>query len=386
MIKTNKKPSSLWIICVLIFCLINHYATYQITSFDGRGYFIILISIVLLYIRRKSFPIKPFYTNTAVIVWGVLMTYHIINTYIFYGITEELLSQNIISCTIESILLMTLCAYLYCEDKVKLYWTLITAFFYYLLIAYNFNEMHESGRLSGFLYTTQLGQLSGITCLVISMLIYSTKKYTYSVLYIFPVFMMFLAGSRNGLAVVFLALVALAIPFLVKDRRVLILVLFLGVILVNYLQDSLVWERRDDQNLMLIETGTIFDTLLGDRIFYYVVGWQNFLDNPINGIGLLNFMNYNQYDYPLHTEPMTHLVEGGLIGASLYVYFYWYFIKNLIRQFNLKNGYMLQCMIAFCAISIVGVTARIFHYSFFFTIYGIIIGEFYSNNRKQHII
>lgn len=339
----------------------------------------------MLYIRRKSFPLRPFYTNTAVVVWGVLMAYHIINTYLT-GNTEGMVSQNIVSSTIVSILLMILCAYLYSEDKVRLYWTLIIAFFYYLIIAYNFNEMHESGRLSGFLYTTQLGQLSGITCLVISMLIYATKKNIYSVLYVFPIFMMFLAGSRNGLAVVFFALIALAIPFLVKDRRMLLVVLVIGFILVNYLQDSLVWERRDNQDGMNIETGTIFDTLLGDRIFYYVVGWQNFLDNPISGIGLLNFMDYNHYEYPLHTEPMTHLAEGGLIGASLYICFKWYFIKSFIRNFDLRNGYMLQCMVAFCTILIVGLSARIFHYTFFFVIYGIIIGEFYSNNRKQHII
>ncbi len=40
-----------------------------------------------------------------------------------------------------------------------------------------------------------------------------------------------------------------------------------------------------------IKTGTILD-LLGERAIYYIVGWSNFLENPLFGIGLWNYQMY----------------------------------------------------------------------------------------------
>lgn len=383
MITESTRSAKLWPISLIIFLLINHFSNYQISHFDGNGYIVILLSIIYLIVNKSTYRIKPFLNNHAIVIWFVLMCYHIVNA-IYKGATEGLESQSILPGTIINILLMTLCSYMYVINKRFLLWTIFVSLTYYLLVAYNFNTMLDDGRFSGFLYTTQLGQMSGVLCIIISLLIYEKKNFMYAILYTFPVFMMILAGSRNGLLTVLFSLAVLAAPYFFQRRNSILLVGILALILYNNIQGSLVMERTDNSEYILeYETGTFLDYILGDRLFYYIVGWTNYIENPLTGIGLLNFAEYNAYRYPIHSEPMTHLCEGGLVGAVLYLLFKWQFVKVFIIKCRVNTLALNQCLVVFVALIFIGLTARIYHYEFFFPLYGIILGEIYNNNEKN---
>src|SRR5690606_29251954 len=80
-------------------------------------------------------------------------------------------------------------------------------------------------------------------------------------------------------------------------------------------------------------TGTFWDILLGERVTYYVVGFDNFQDSPLTGIGLLNYLNFNKTsDFIMHSEYMTHLTEGGIFGFLLYLAFICYVMKLFIKN------------------------------------------------------
>lgn len=189
---------------------------------------------------------------------------------------------------------------------------------------------------------------------------------------------MLLSGSRNGLLVVCFALVMLLVAYISKGN-VLKMLFFIVLAFVgyNYLQTTEIYVRlmNVSSEYSLIQTGTVWDKILGDRIYYYIIGFQNFLDNPIYGIGLLNFQEYNYYKYPLHTESMTHLAEGGLIGITLYILFLRSYIRQFVRFCSFRNILFNQMLVLFICIFVVGITARIYHYEFFFAMYGLIGGE-----------
>jgi O-antigen ligase len=73
------------------------------------------------------------------------------------------------------------------------------------------------------------------------------------------------------------------------------------------------------------------ERMFDGRARYYLDGWDLFLNNKINGIGLTNFMYYDIRSRALHTEYMAQLAEGGLIGTLLFLLFYSYIIISLFK-------------------------------------------------------
>ena len=76
------------------------------------------------------------------------------------------------------------------------------------------------------------------------------------------------------------------------------------------------------------KTGTILD-LLGDRGFMYYYSWPLFLEHPITGIGLYNYIQYSPWGMRLHTEYATQYVENGLLGFIPFISFLIILLKKL---------------------------------------------------------
>jgi len=365
----------IYIFCILIFLLLCSYANYQITKFDGQGYVALMISMYFIVKYYKVANLKRYIYNPPIVIWGILMGYQFIN-----AVTKNsthLQEQSIVSSSLLSLTLMILVSYLYNADRNSLFKCLIISTTYYLFIGYIFGDTEKyDDRLSGFIYTTQLGQLSGVACLIISMFIFYKQKIHLFWLYLFPIFVMLLAGARNGFMMVAFAMICLAVPFFFKNKRTLFGIIILVVGLYYAIQDSNVWERLETVNEGAVyTTNTIWDSILGDRVYYYVIGYQNFIDNPLTGIGLLNFMDYNWYKYPIHSEIMTHMAEGGLIGLVLYLWFKMWYIRKFFRLCTNSTLILHQCIVAFVTLAVLGLSARIYQYPFFFLLYGIINGE-----------
>lgn len=72
------------------------------------------------------------------------------------------------------------------------------------------------------------------------------------------------------------------------------------------------------------------EAMFDNRLAQYIYGWEVFKEHPINGVGLSNFVNVSGFSTPLHTEYMVQIAECGLIGFTLFIFFYSYIIKWLI--------------------------------------------------------
>lgn len=360
---------------LLVFLILTHESNfYLITHTDGTGYGLTILSALAIFLFVRNHKIKTFVQ--PIIFWALLMSYHLLNCYFRDILNPE---YSIFTITVRNLALLTCVPSLYTQNRIKIIYIILIAFLYNLTATYLTGTTDESeGRLTGIYYTTQLGQMAGLACCLVSLLIYLQKKVWLYLLYITPIGIMILSGSRNGLLVVCFALIMLLVAYIYKGNVVKML-LFIVVAFVgyNYLLTTEIYDRlmNVSSDFDIIQTGTIWDKILGDRIFYYVIGFQNFMDNPINGIGLLNFQDYNNYKYPLHTESMTHLAEGGLIGITLYILFLNSYIRQFVKSCSFKNVLLNQMLVLFICIFVVGITARIFHYEFFFVMYGLIGGE-----------
>lgn len=360
---------------LLVFLILTHESNfYLITHTDGTGYGLTILSALAIFLFVRNHKIKTF--TQSIIFWALLMSYHLLNCY-FRGILNP--EYSIFTITVRNLALLTCVPFLYYQNRIKIIYIILFAFLYNLIATYLTGTTDESEeRLTGIYYTTQLGQMAGLACCLISLLIYLQKKMWLYSLYIIPIGIMMLSGSRNGLLVVCFALVMLLVAYISKGNVVkMLFFIVLAFVGYNYLQTTEIYDRlmNVSSEYSILQTGTVWDKILGDRIYYYVIGFQNFLDNPIYGIGLLNFQEYNNYKYPLHTESMTHLAEGGLIGITLYILFLRSYIRQFVRFCSFRNILFNQMLVLFICIFVVGITARIYHYEFFFAMYGLIGGE-----------
>lgn len=92
-----------------------------------------------------------------------------------------------------------------------------------------------------------------------------------------------------------------------------------------------------------------FLKLMGDRGVQYVGSWEFFRQNPVTGIGLLNYsiVNTHQQDLPLHSEYMVQLAECGLVGATLKFIFLLCVFGKLKIDFKNRND--VSCKMVFIA-------------------------------------
>lgn len=369
-----------WFLYVVVLLDLCWNALYQYIHIDGNGRFVTLVTICTLIFMSKKLEFRKILLSPPIVLWGGLMTFHLYNVYIQ---NIDISIFGIPNIAILEIGLMSLVAFLYKNNPNRTLAVLIIGYLFFCITANFFCEIEEnSNRLTGFIYTTQLGQLCGIACMFISMYITLTKRsVVYYFLYAIPLFVMFLAGSRNGLFMVAFAFLILFV-FYLKNKKFVYLALFVVCLYASwsYLETTALFERiATHETAVMFKTDTPLDFFFGDRAIYYFLGYLNFLDNPIFGIGLLNFADYNHFAYPLHTEPFTHLVEGGIIAFTLYVSFLGYFIKSIKKQWHTKQDSIIIISIMILGLFFIGLTAREYQYVFFFPVYGLALGVIEKN-------
>lgn len=378
MYRMMKIPNYLFNIAILLLFLIeDSNGIYQFTHFDSQGYIALILLILFLIVFSKKLRVGYTLHNNAVIAWGLLIVFHTANAF-FRGIEENMMDLMVPQRGLKECIFMIVIPILYLSDKEKLLKSIIGIFYIGLLINYLFGEVSDNaGRMSGVIFTTHLGHLAGMTCFVVSLYIYIKHNLKLCWLFVFPIFMMILAGSRNGLGVTLMAFICLALPYIQRHKWTVLFFIALGFVFNYYLQDTVLLSRIEDDGGydIPIETGTILDKLLGDRLFYYVYGYYCFKENPILGIGVFNFADYTRYIHPLHSEPMTHLAEGGLIGITIYLRFKYYFVKMFSKYCSFSSYETNQYLILFVCLAWLGLTARIYQIPSFFIMYGLIVGH-----------
>ena len=145
---------------------------------------------------------------------------------------------------------------------------------------------------------------------------------------------------------------------------------------VNYVMENTMMGERfntlEEEADKYNTTNSWFLSLLGDRALFYIKGWGLFLQHPVCGIGLNNFMAVTDYPMPIHSEYMVQLVENGVIGFLIYLIFIRALFKcsKRIPEIRLK-GVALGWILAILFISF---TSWTYDMPIYFIVFGLILG------------
>lgn len=173
--------------------------------------------------------------------------------------------------------------------------------------------------------------------------------------------------------------------------KFLLFAIVIYIVSMFVINNTLLGERLSEvstsENKFNTSSNALLD-FLGDRALFYIEGWEFFLENPIFGIGLRNFMVDFGYEHPIHSEYMVQIAETGIIGTTLYIIFYVLIIKLILKTRRNKSSSKIHLiMLGFiCTILFISLTSWTYEFSRYYVIFGLIIGNslYLINNRNEN--
>lgn len=384
-------------ICYLLFILDP-----IITWLGVPGHFAIISSIFVLfglyYSLSKDF--RDVLASKSLVIWMILTLYHCFN-----GMVKGIYEVDFIDVLHGLKIYFCIAIFVYWAqiDLLKTYNILYRCFFFYLMVCFFVcgGLSLGNGRLSGAIYSTQLGQAAAITAFYGAAL-YFLKSRTVFVFggYLFlPFVIALLTQTRNAIAMIVIIVVgAFCASRLKTGINVYNMIKMIGAVLVSLaliavvVVNSPLYQRAQKTpeahlNSYYMKnnyTGSLFDKIVGDRLIYYVEGWKLFKTNPITGIGMWGFQQKYGGVHPLHSEYMIHLCEGGVVGFSLWVLFLCCCVKNM-KTLKLIPGYRLLLFFGLFEFLFCGIYAREFYYEFFYPLISMFLVNF-QKIRNQFIV
>lgn len=377
------------VLCMILFVL---YPILSYVGFPGNKTLISILYILVFIYYFRDFRFRRIVCSYPLLIWLLLTIYHSANAYFKQvpGVNyiDFVHGLKIYSC-------LAIFAFWGCVDFSKTISMLLNSFILMclimtvLLVAGGGIDGEE--RLSGAGYSaTGVGQSAALIGIFLSYSI-AIKKiniHKAALLYVIPVFIILLSQSRNSMMMLSLSIISsFFIYSCLKSggisHRSIVMYLFFSIILLMILlplfENTALAERfisgmnmEDSRTMSLYGTGTLFDKIVGDRIVYYVLGWELFAENIWTGIGLWNFRVVTGGTYPLHSEYMVHLCEGGLVATVLWLMFVFYIIKA-IYEYNGLIGIKLAAFFSVVIILFCALYTREFFSQIFYPVYGLII-------------
>ena len=378
---------------IAIGLLINLAPIFAFVTIHGFRPFIYNLSILYLsFIALRYRIIRQVISNKLVFAYILLILYHTINCYL-QEVRLDIASGYLpffLGFYSNLVVLIIVCALYYQNPNktVKYLVSFYVIFCALALVSPGFIEsLKDFNRAKSiYIHPNQLSQCASMGLFTILMYrIINKKRYFWTaVVCVLPIISIFISGSRNGFFQLLLVIFTFMIGEMLQEgkRNVLIkLIIAFAVAVIAYIyirNNSIMGERLMDTDeiagkFQFVKTGTVLD-FLGDRQIYYILGFSNFMDHPIFGIGLRAFGDYNNFDHPLHSEYMIHLSEGGFIGVSLYLFFIFILGKRLLYAYlKRKDAYSVTMLLTFVCYLMIGLVARECYYVFFFPILGVLI-------------
>ena len=363
---------------------------------DGAARSITVLTIFLItYLSLKKEFLK-IAINKPLIIWGIWVLYAFFNT-LYKGWEDELPVYSFFTLLFVPYVLMVLIVFLCKKNYHELLNVLIFGFYLSLIIIVLFNRnSFEDNRYGGDMNSNTVGLMS----LVLTMFVYLKyffKRISFSfflVMVIMPLTLLILSGSKTA----FGGLILLYLSHLIVNRSKStiknIIRSLAGIILLiipfNYLLNSTELGERISKTTeageeLGIDTGNEFLNKFGDRGLYYYFGWKVFEKNPVTGIGLNNYKSYMDEEYSLHTEYMIQLAELGLIGFFLFLSFYFFIFKSILRlrKIKIKRKNIEMNLALLIILLVIITTTRMFVIWYLYTIVGVVIGFVYNQNNKS---
>lgn len=377
-----------------------------IGAFDqaGRIKLLLLLMCLVYSFSKKGFS-KVFSVKT-IFFWGCWSLFSFINWHMIGHISEDIKTWTfIMEHFVYPLSMLIFVYYESCKDKEGTCKVVLYSFVVFVLMGVLFQDV---GTGEGTDWEARGGEILGNSlalnaCVLgfVAAFAYINKfidwKKLFFVLLLSLVAIFFVATRKalGGLGIILIFLVFAR--FFVEKPRKLGLVLFLclsAYAFFYYIVDNTMIGRRmtemEEQDIESL-TGNAFFDLFGDRAMHYLLGWDMFLENPIAGVGIKNSILYSGLPYPLHTEYMTQLAEGGIIGTVLYLLFMisliWITLKYMHRR-NLQTG--LICISGILCVLFISFTGWIYQFPFYFILFGMVLANCkpirFNNVKKIHVI
>lgn len=353
---------------------------------DGANRILVFVTIIafLLNISRKSF-VNIVFKNSIVKIWTLWVVYAIINTAIQDGFGDQGVLFGSVLYIIAPLLTMQIVIYEYLKNEKVVFKYLIPLIFITGLI-------YVANLTSISITTTRNrdvsfgnGEAILMTILIfITCLAYKKKYYTLkalSVVVSLSFFMIIFISTRKAfIASFFIIIVTVVSDFRFNIKNIVLLFVFsisiysgtklvfdktaLGKRFMNIKEEG---ERYNKSDLEILN-------YLGDRAVQYSTSPKYFLESPLFGIGLRNYVNKTPSKYKLHSELLVQLVELGIVGIFLYFVFN-YKIALRLKKYKKNNNLFQFLLYGWIIIIFFSISTWTYQFSKYFMLFGILIAE-----------
>lgn len=342
-IKRGKYNSTDWFVALAVFVtIIWRPLVAWILPFDsaGRVPFLLLGLAFVVYFKRLirtvfSFPLS---------LYCILAVYLFVNGALKGGADNyEQDGMYLMFCAVfQSPVIMLIVASLAKKDFDGTIDWLKAALFVYPLLSIFFADIDGEGRLNGGINANEIALTTAIFT-VLQLLKFVRNKCSLQaavITLLIPIFVIIRTGSRMGLAMVTVIILA---TILIKMKKrsfksfaltgIALALFFIGF--ASVMSNSIIGKRmigttsQTEKNLLT--TGTILDKF-GDRGFQYFYSFPYFLDSPVTGIGLGNWIKYSPNGLVCHSEYMVQYVENGLLAFIPYMIFFLAIIRRIRKS------------------------------------------------------
>lgn len=353
----------------------------------GRIIFFLTIFIFLLNLITNS-RFQRFSFSKPIIFWGVWIIFSSVNLLITGYDEEKPFLYYVILDLFSPFLVMLIVSVEFQYAAKKILFVLLATF-----ITYGLFQIILLDNYSGFSGVQNVGSFGNVGILnIVFIIFYSGMLFAhkwlkgqfliYCILFAFSIIVLSATRKAFGASVIMLMFIILSqIKLSPKNLMQVTVLSFIAIWGVNFALDNTTLGKRmaeiEEHGERYNPTDNEILNLLGDRVGNYVEGWSIFLEKPITGIGLNKFQEAANSYHRLHTEYMVQLTEGGIIGSSLFLFFYLWIAINLYKNWkkNKNNRSVILVLIGgFIAILFINVTAWTHAFPHYFACYGIIIG------------
>ena len=247
---------------------------------------------------------------------------------------------------------------------------------FYIMISPSTTE--RAGQILGNEFALAALAIVAFACLSYSMSL--IKGWTWVFLVLLSTMAIFLVATRKAfsgeLILLFMFYISRNNKFTLGNVLKSLVMLLIAYWAISYVMENTMMGERfntiEDEAEKYNTTNSWFLSLLGDRALFYIKGWALFLQHPLYGIGLNNFMTVTDYPMPIHSEYMVQLVENGIIGFIIYLFFVMALFKCSRRiQYIRLKGVALGWILCVLFISF---TSWTYDMSIFFIVFGLILG------------
>lgn len=354
-------------------------------AFDGAGRIYMLLSLLVLIVNLNNIRFWSTIKIPSIFTWFVWCVYASI-AWVVIGVNDSGLSPSVF--LLNKIFISFFILYISCYEskhdpdgfsKMVLY-----AFILYTLIGIVFNDAgvaREDNKMGNNL------PLNALCMFAIAGIRYIKgwdKSRMFFISLILFTLTVFISETRKALMTeLILILFIIYIKFKITNLKniVFLIVIIFGL----YFLSGYVFENTGigDRFSNISQVGERYNTsdyaildLLGDRAYFYINGWELFLDNPIFGIGIRNFAHQMNADLPIHSEYIVQLCETGIIGTILFIVFYGCYFKKLARMKNYPNEKNMRIFFyAWAAVMLfLSLTTWTYEFPRYFCITGFILG------------